>query len=196
MVKSSGLKSRIRARMDATGEPYSVAARQVKAEMAAPVPTRDGPGRDDRFGGHEFEYEPRTDLFRCTECGVYEVAARDTDGPIKPCTGLAGYGGDTERVYLLLTETLAPTFCNLATMVRRTGIGRAPRFSWRNGKQLVESAPSVVAELVRQIGLFTVTVEGRQVPIVSAIEHLTAEAGRAVIAENYAAYVAEYGEPA
>ncbi|WP_272896122.1 hypothetical protein [Nonomuraea sp. MG754425] len=42
----------------------------------------------------------------------------------------------------------------------------------------------------------TVTVEGRQVPIISGTEHLTAETGRAVIAENYAAYVAEYGEPA
>ena len=31
----------------------------------------------------------------------YEVAARDTDGPIKPCTGLVGYSGDTERAYLL-----------------------------------------------------------------------------------------------
>ncbi|WP_211266948.1 hypothetical protein [Nonomuraea candida] len=120
--------------------------------------------------------------------------ARDTDGPIKPCTGLAG--GDTERVYLLLTENPALGYYNLATVVRLTGLGRAPRFSSRDGKQLVESAPSVVAELVRRIGLMTVTVEGRQVPVVSAIEPLTAEAGRAVIAENYAAYVAEYGEPA
>ncbi|MGY0064248.1 hypothetical protein ACWY4P_48790 [Streptomyces sp. LZ34] len=57
---------------------------------------------DDGFGGHEFEYEQVTDLFRGTECRVYEVVARDTDGPIKPCTGLVGYGGDTEWVYLLL----------------------------------------------------------------------------------------------
>jgi hypothetical protein len=53
--------------------------------------------RGDGFGGHEFEYEQATDLFRCTECRVYEVVARDTDGPIKPCTGLVGYGGDAER---------------------------------------------------------------------------------------------------
>ncbi|MGW4796849.1 hypothetical protein ACWEPC_30950 [Nonomuraea sp. NPDC004297] len=75
--------------------------------------------------------------------------------------------------------------------IRQTGIGRAPRYAWRDGKLLVESAPRVVAELVRQIGLMTVTVEGRQVPIISGTEHLTAETGRAVIAENYAAYVAE-----
>jgi hypothetical protein len=36
----------------------------------------------------------------------------------------------------------------------------------------------------------------RQVPAVSAVDHLTTEVGRAIIAENYAAYVAEYGEPA
>jgi hypothetical protein len=27
---------------------------------------------DESFGGHEFEYKQVTDLFRCTECGVYE----------------------------------------------------------------------------------------------------------------------------
>jgi hypothetical protein len=72
-----------------------------------------------------------TDLFRCTECRVYEVVARDTDGPITPCTGLVGYGGDTERVYLLLTENpLAPNHAAfLATKVGGTGIGRAARFS-------------------------------------------------------------------
>jgi hypothetical protein len=151
---------------------------------------------DDGFGGHEFEYERATDLFRCTECRVYEVVARDTDGPIAPCTGLVGYGGDTERVYLLLTENhLAPNHAAfLARKVRSTGIGRAPRFSWRDGLLLVESAPSVVAELARRIKIITATVDGQQVPIVASIDHLTAEAGRAVIAENRAAYVAEYGE--
>uniref|UniRef100_UPI003F49B423 hypothetical protein n=1 Tax=Microtetraspora malaysiensis TaxID=161358 RepID=UPI003F49B423 len=53
-----------------------------------------------------------------------------------------------------------------------------------------------VIELARRIELITFTVEGRQVPAVSSVDHLTAEAGRAIIAENYAAYVAEYGEPA
>ncbi|MEV6158465.1 hypothetical protein AB0L53_49870 [Nonomuraea sp. NPDC052129] len=72
------------------------------------------------------------------------MAARDTDGPIKPCTGLVGYGGDIERVYLLLTENLALPYSHaalLAREVRSTGIGRAPWFSWRNGRLLVESAP-------------------------------------------------------
>lgn len=154
---------------------------------------------DDGFGGHEFEYESSTDLFRCTECRVYEVAARDTDGPIKPCTGLVGYGGDTERVYLLLTENPALQYSHaafLATKVRSTGIGRAPRFSWRDGKLLVESAPSVVAELARRVELITSTIEDRQVHAVASVDRLTAEAGRAVLAENYAAYVAEFGEPA
>ncbi|WP_431981449.1 hypothetical protein [Streptomyces qinglanensis] len=126
-----------------------------------------------------------TDLFRCTECGVYEVAARDTDGPIKPCTGLVGYGGDTKRVYLLLTENPALPYSHSSTLairVRSTGIGRAPRFSWRPGAGLlVESAPSVVDELVRRIRQITATLDGRQVPIAFSIEHLTAEAGRAVI---------------
>ncbi|MFF3671006.1 hypothetical protein [Microtetraspora malaysiensis] len=49
---------------------------------------------DDRFGGHEFEYEQVADLLRCAECRVYEVVARDTDGPIKLCTGPIGYDGD------------------------------------------------------------------------------------------------------
>ncbi len=43
--------------------------------------------------------------------------------------------------------------------------------------------------------LITTTIEDRQVPAVASVERLTAEAGRAVLAENYAAYVAEYGEP-
>ncbi|MFI9206317.1 hypothetical protein [Streptomyces sp. NPDC053048] len=127
------------------------------------------------------------------------MAARDTDGLIKPCTGLAGYGGDTARVYLLLTENPELSYshaCSLATSIRSTGIGRAPRFSWRNGRLLIESAPSVVAELARRIALLTSTIDGRQVPTVSSVDHLTADAGRAIIAENRAAYIAEYGESA
>lgn len=180
------------------GGKYTRALRDAAGGRAAADATADITTLDDRFGGHEFEYEQLTDLFRCTECRVYEVVARDTDGPIKPCTGLVGYGGDTKRVYLLLTEN--PTLpysqvASLATRIRSTGIGRPPQFSWRDGRLLVESAPSVVAELARQIELLTSTVDGRQVPAVSTIEHLTAEAGQAILAENYAAYVAEYGEP-
>lgn len=107
--------------------------------------------------------------------------------------------GDTARVYLLLTENPDLPFSHvgfLATKVSSTGIGQAPRFSWRDGKLLVESAPSVVAELARQVELIATTVEDRQVPVVASVEHLTAEAGLAVLAKNYAAYVAEYGEDA
>lgn len=157
------------------------------------------PQPDDGFGGHEFEYDSTTDLFRCTECRVYEIVARDGDGPIAPCTGLVGYGGDTERVYLLLTTNPVlhdGYLTSLATRVRSTGIGRAPRFWWRDGQVLIESAPSVVADLARQIEQIAFTVNGQQVPAVAAVEHLTAEAGRAIIAENQAAYVAKYGEPA
>lgn len=158
----------------------------------------DVPEPDDGFGGHEFEYEQRTDLFRCSECREYEVVVRDAEGPIKPCTGLVGYGGDTERVYLLLTHnpTLPDSYVtSLATMVRRTGIGRSTGFAWRDGKLLVESAPSVVADLAREIAEITFDFHGRQVPAVSSLDHLTAQAGLAVLAENRAAFVAEYGEP-
>lgn len=41
----------------------------------------------DPFGGHEFAYEGRTDLFRCIRCHRYEVSARKDDGSIEPCTG-------------------------------------------------------------------------------------------------------------
>lgn len=83
-----------------------------------------------------------------------------------------------------------------ATRIRDTGLGRPPRYSWRDGRMLVESAPSVVDELARLVKGITFTVDGRQVPAVSSVEHLAAEAGRAVIAENRAAYTAKYGEPA
>ncbi|MER5422827.1 hypothetical protein [Streptosporangium roseum] len=53
-----------------------------------------------------------------------------------------------------------------------------------------------VAELTGRIEQITSTIDSRQVPAVSSVDHLTAEAGRAILAENYAAYVAEYGEPA
>jgi hypothetical protein len=104
-----------------------------------------------------------------------------------------------DPLYLLLTASPAVPYslaAFLATSVRDTGIGRAPRFSWRDGRLLVESAPGVVAELADRIERITTAVDGRPVSAVSSVDHLTAEAGRAVIAENYAAYVAEYGEPA
>src|SRR3954469_2786431 len=44
-----------------------------------------------RCGGHEFEYERDTDLFRCTECGEYEVVAEADDGTFTACPGLPGW---------------------------------------------------------------------------------------------------------
>jgi hypothetical protein len=55
---------------------------QDQAAAAPAVP----PGQADPFGGHEFGYEPDTDLFRCVRCHVYEVTAR-AEGTIKPCAG-------------------------------------------------------------------------------------------------------------
>ncbi|MFF4693023.1 hypothetical protein [Streptomyces sp. NPDC001307] len=60
----------------------------------------------------------------------------------------------------------------------------------------VESAPGVVAELTGRIALITSDVDGRQMLAVSSVDRLSAEGGRAVIAESRAAYIAEYGDPA
>jgi hypothetical protein len=191
MTQNKDRKAKIRARMASTGEPYTEAARRVDAP------------EDDPFGGHEFEYESTTDLFRCTECRTYEVVARNADdGTISPCPGLEGWGGDPRRVYLLLTENPEapggqgePYRPYLSVLARGTGLGRAPRYSSRGGRQLIETASSVAAELARQIEAMTFDVAGREVPAVSSAVQLTGEAGRAVIAENRAAYIAEYGEP-
>ncbi|MEV7010708.1 hypothetical protein [Streptosporangium sp. NPDC051022] len=59
------------------------------------------------------------------------------------------------------------------------GFGVAP--------SLVVSAPRVVAELARRIEQITSTIDSRQVPAVFSVDHLTAEAGRAVLVENHAA---------
>lgn len=50
------------------------------------TPATATPEPADPFGGHEFAYEPHTDLFRCVRCHAYEVTARDGD-TIKPCAG-------------------------------------------------------------------------------------------------------------
>jgi len=41
----------------------------------------------DPYNGHEFHYEPATDLFRCIKCARYEVSARSEDGSVAACTG-------------------------------------------------------------------------------------------------------------
>ena len=188
-------QQRARAAAGAGGK-YTTALR-AEAETAA------GTSADDPYRGHEFAYEGHTDLFRCSECRVYEVTARKA-GAITPCPGLPGYAGDTRRVYLLLREhpqLQAGQGTVLVTQIRRTGLGRSVRFGSRDGWTLLESAPSVVDELVPLIEQMTFTTDSipglgsRQLPAVKAITRLTAEAGRVIIAENYLAYVTEYGEP-
>ncbi len=176
-----------------TQEPY-----QATTRGTVPAASVSGPP-DDGFGGHGFEYERDTDLFRCTECQEYEVSARAEDGTITACTGLVGFGGDTERVYLLVTEYperpgSSTTF--LATRIRSTGIGRTPRYGWRDGRLLVESAPSVVDDLVRRIKEMKMDIGGGlgEIPAARSVERITAEQGRAIIAENYAAYIEQYGD--
>lgn len=52
---------------------------------------------DDGFGGHEFEYESSTDLFRCTECRMYEVTRTVTrSGRARACpAGAVTLSGST-----------------------------------------------------------------------------------------------------
>jgi hypothetical protein len=190
---------------------YTTALRAL-AEQSGAVGTAApaGPPVDGRFGGHEFEYESSTDLFRCTECGEYEVVAEAEDGTFTTCPGLPGWNGDPERVYLLVTEN--PAIHNVpwhvSTAAREHGIGRSVKFGYRNGQLLVETAPAVVDKLHRILAALaevpsTATTPVSQLnrpgadrqPVAAAIERLTFEAGRAVIAANYAAYVAQYGDP-
>lgn len=164
------------------------------------------PPVDTEFGGHEFDLDPTADLFRCWMCERYEVTLRAADGTIAPCTGLAGYGDDPERVYLLLTLNQALPDWAVSVVTRRigdTGIGRTPSYSILPGtrQRLVESAPSVVDDLRHRIQ--QLDLEGKPVPIhrantspaVEAVTVLTADEGQRIIAENYTAYVAEHGEP-
>lgn len=159
----------------------------------------------DPYGGHVFDYEGSTDLFRCSRCDVYEVTARAGKGPIAPCAGekaLPGYGGDPERVYLLVA--IAPLDGDfppgpISNRIRMTGLGRSPRFSYWDGRILVETAPSVAAELTRQISELTYDQPElrhfRLGRMVDGVELLTRVEGHRIIADNYAAYVAKYGEP-
>lgn len=154
------------------------------------------PVRED-FGGHEFEYESRNDLFKCVYCQEYEIVVRADDGTIAPCKGLADYGDDTERVYLLVTTNPDPRMpecgTHLAWQIGKTRIGRVPRYASRDARMLVESAPSVVDELEQRIEAMTIAVVWGQARVVVSIERLTAEQGRRFIADNYAAAVAKYG---
>jgi len=156
----------------------------------------------DPFGGHEFEYESTTDLFRCTECRQYEIVARKDapdDLPISPCPGWR-VEGDPYRAYLLVADNPEVPEggygAALASKIGATGLGRTPRYSWGDGRLLVQSAPSVVDDLAWRIRGIRFDVDGREVPAVSSVERISVEAAQDILAENYAAFVARWGEPA
>lgn len=202
-------RAEVRAHMAEHGVNYTTAARAVaeaKAGDSGTAAPAGPPPADDRFGGHEFEYEQSTDLFRCTECEEYEVVAQQDDGSFTRCPGLVGWAGDPERVYLLVTENSAiyNASWHVSRAARDLRIGRGVRFGYRDGRYLVESAPSVVDKLRRVLAALTEIPStatklpkpgGERVAVATAIEPLTFEQGQAVIAANYAAYVQEYGEP-
>lgn len=191
----------IRAYMAEHNVSYTAAARALSQAQQQDQATEAGDaspviGPPDAFGGHEFEYQSVDDLFRCSFCKEYEVVVRAKDGTIAPCTGLVGYGGDTDRVYLLVTVFPEPTAW-LARRIWDTGIARIPRFGGGD-PWLVESAPSVVDDLVWQLSQVMVpsTPGGRdQVPAFTVIERLSAGEGLRVLADKYAAYVEEFGTP-
>ncbi|MFL4907783.1 hypothetical protein ACJ6WF_32405 [Streptomyces sp. MMS24-I2-30] len=61
------------------------------------------------------------------------MAARDGDGPIKPCTGPVGYGGDAARVHLLLTENPALPYSQAGLLVPAQNLGGSARLGSRKG---------------------------------------------------------------
>ncbi len=59
-----------------------------RAQSAALTVTALVPVHPHGFGGHEFEYQPGDDVFRCPRCGGYEISLRDRDtGEISRCPG-------------------------------------------------------------------------------------------------------------
>ncbi len=189
---------------DREHDPEKALTRYRYSHVAVNSGTAREPGRDvqgDPYGGHEFEYESTTDLFRCTECRQYEIVARKNapdDLPITPCPGWK-VEGDPYRAYLLVTDNPEVPEggygAALANTIGRTGLGRTPRYSWRAGRLLVQTAPSVADDLARQIRGIRFDVDGRKLPAVSSVERISVEAAQDILTENYAAYVAEYGEP-
>lgn len=190
--KQSTAAQRARQAARETGVKYTQALRESSAAS-------------DRWGGHEFAYESHTDLFKCVECGVYEVVARSGEGPIKPCPGPDM--GDGERVYLLVTR--AATYYRdrsaqtLAWHLR--GASALGRIVYAKGVHdtslsLVETTTASVDELHELIGVWTVTdtspLGERTVPLARQITRLTEAEGRAHLAEHRAAFNAMYGEPA
>ncbi|WP_367139645.1 hypothetical protein [Saccharothrix sp. HUAS TT1] len=177
------------------------AAPQVDAD-AAPLPD---PPIDHEWGGHDFGLT-REDVYQCWMCERHEVTVRRDDGTIEPCPGMAAWGDDPARVHLLLTiNPDAPDFLTsaVAWSVGKTRLGRTPQYSYRDDGRLllVESAPTVADELkfrIERLDLRCRPVSIHRVndtPAVASIARITDEQARRYIAENYAAYLAKYGEP-
>lgn len=195
-------RAEVRAYMAKNGVNYTTALRALNLENEAPAA---GPPVDDAFGGHEFNYEQSTDLFRCWMCKQYEAVARSDDGSIAPCPGLAEYRGATERLYLKVI--FAPGVRSnpwLADKVGAPRLGRLPRFATGPGYWLVETVPDLAAALEKHVKGLTTTKWTRsldgdrpagETTAFASIERLSASEGQALIADHYIAYVAEFGEP-
>jgi hypothetical protein len=185
-------------------DPGEALARYRYSHVAVNSGTAREPGRDvqgDPFGGHEFEYESTTDLFRCTECRQYEIIARKDapdDLPITPCPGWK-VEGDPYRAWLLVTDNPEVPEggygAALANTIEATRLGRTPRYSWRAGRLLVQTAPSVADDLAHRIRGIRFDVDGRKLPAVSSVERISVEAAQDILTENYAAYSRSYSEP-
>jgi hypothetical protein len=59
-----------------------------------------------------------------------------------------------------------------------------------------QSAPSVVDELAHRIRGIRFDIDGRKVAAFLSVERISVETAQGILAENYAAYVAKWGEPA
>ncbi len=96
-----GHKKNLHAGADAAGRCVKRSCGCGRYEQAgpanAPEPEQAAAQPDDPFGGHEFAYESRTDLFRCIKCHAYEVTARAGD-TIKPCPGQPPAGAEPIEV--------------------------------------------------------------------------------------------------
>lgn len=97
MSDSSKRRAATRAARDRqrkTGEPYTEAKRLSAAEAGGERPpaitvTTIEITHPQGFGGHEFEYQPSDDLFRCVHCGGFEFILRDGEtGEIGPCRAI------------------------------------------------------------------------------------------------------------
>lgn len=153
--------------------------------------------RAEHFGGHEFNYESTSDLFKCVYCRVYEVVAREDapDGkPITTCPGLEKWNGVAERIYLRFQvppdvhSSWNPVARKLAADMDASGVVLPVRFGsgvLRDSRTYVTTPEHV--DQVRGI-LDSYRFEG----VTDVVEVDVAEVDEAVIAGRDA-YNAKYG---